>query len=266
MFYRQSFSSPRRQSIIKGLKKADTVVMDTIHSATPPTKQSSADMSETNKVSVASGNHVDKSRTEKGKMKENGLVTVDEEQSGGMERRPAPTMSDTDAESEWDSEPVAIPTQSLSDLTTSSHRDEIDGHQLETLHQVKQEKEGGDAMEMSELQIDPASNDDDNITGSNNPSNEVVTEGDGMEVSSRSMEDLLAIMGSSSVASEAVVEPSHLQPHTMSQCSVMSLDGLLGDTAYFLHFRVVSKSGQKYVICDVPNPDSISDLWPLLFP
>ena len=143
---------------------------------------------------------------------------------GGMERGPAPNMLDTDAESERDSETVATPTQ-LSDVTTSSEvkRNEED---------EKSEKEEEKIRHLSNAsETRTRSNDD--ITGSNEASNE-----NGAEFSG-STEDLLAIMGTGEPESDT-------RPYAMSQCSVVSLDAALGtDTVYFLHFRVVSNSGQR---------------------
>ena len=161
----------------------------------------------------------------------------------GMERSPAPTMSDTDAESERDSGTIAT-SISLSDISGAP----TEPHERE--EKMEDEREGGEgegeeererkaATEEVERQTSTDSQsqtlsrqeDDDVTVNSNNQTNEI-----GREMASSS-DDLMAMLTGET--------PFRPRPPAVSQCSVMSLDALLGDTAYFLHFRVVSNSGQR---------------------
>ena len=165
--------------------------------------------------------------------------------SDSVERSPAPTTSDTDAESERDTETGATPTPLVLDEKVSSEKgvkEEVDGNKTddEKSGGVSREGEkgaeegerGADGEEGAASEAGKGSSEDEDLTGSAVPSNL------NSELSG-STDDLLAIMGSG--------EATETRPHAESQCSVMSLDAMLGDTAYFLHLRVVSKSGQKSV-------------------
>ena len=307
--HRQPFSSPRRQSSIK---THDIVVMETMESGTP-TNQPSNTIESANKFESESESKVAKTDENQWPLTTEVHVVVTETEDsvgasgGGMERSPALSMSDTDAESERGSETIATPTElSVSDLRCpveeggvaegnrtgdelvreemgeegrgeggegeregeeegrgekergedeeegrgegeggeEERREGEGGEEGEKGEEEKEgEKEGGeDGMVEGErqggdIQLIVSSesgthlNKDGEEAGSNNPSNE-------NDKFAGSAEDLLAIMGSG--------DPSEVaRPHAPSLCRVMSLDALLGDAAYFLHFRV---AGERLVV------------------
>ena len=254
--FRQPFLSPRRQSSVRTQKLNNTVVMEPLQQATPPENQQDEKVGKTD--GETDGGAEDRKTAESG---ERGVA------SDGMERSPAPTMSDTDAESERDSGTIAA-SISLSDVSgppevkermetegagkTEGGEGEGEGEREgEREGEGEGEGEGGkeevDRQTSTDSQPQSLSRQDDDLTASNNPSNEV-----GGEQMTSSTDDLMAI-----ISGEPPFKP---RPHAVSQCSVMSLDALLGDTAYFLHFRVVSNSGQRYVfISDVPSSDGSSN-------
>jgi hypothetical protein len=230
---RQPFSSPRRQSNIRTQKIDDAVVMEPLQQATPPE----------NRQEVVEGKETDGGNEGKStESREEGVANT------GMERSPAQTMSDTDAESERDSGTIAT-SISLSDV--SGPPTEV--HERE---KMEDEREGGEGEGEEEGEIKMATEeverktstdsqsqalsrqeDDDVTINSNNQNNEI-----GQEMAS-SPDDLMAMLTGET--------PFRPRPPALSQCSVMSLDAFLGDTAYFLHFRVVSNSGQRYTYTPV---------------
>ena len=238
----------------------NAVAMDTRDSATPTQKTANAKsftaLLEKSKSDGELKTETEKERScelssgrEKGSLEvlptgEKGMIPVIRFKVGSdnVERSPAPTTSDTDAESEWDTETGATPTPLVSDEKVSSEKggkEEVDGNKTddEKSEGVSREGERGEeGEEGAEGEAGKGSNEDEDLTGSTVPSNL------NSELSG-SADDLLAIMGSG----EATGEATETRPHAESQCSVMSLDAVLGDTAYFLHLRVVSKSGQKSV-------------------
>ena len=257
---RQSFSSPRRQSSLslRTQKSNDVIVMEMPRSATSTENSSTVATTENEQIDKSGGESVLITESKTESESQNGLV---KDGACGMERSPAPTMSDTDAESERESENIATPIMQLS-LTEITADLEVEGGgegeregeeeregEGEKEGEGEGEKEGEGEGEVEEEKLDLESrqsgsgkehesfaslpNEDDDITGCNNPSNK-----NDQDELPGSADELLEIMGS---------EEPRPRPHAVSQCSVLSLDAVLGDTAYFLHFRVASISGQKYV-------------------
>ena len=253
--------SSRRQSSVR-TQKSNNVAVDTQDSAMPPPEpedtaagKSRSDSEVVSEVEAEKSSE-SASATERvtlevisGEKEEGSAISclVDGSSDGGLERNPAPTMSDTDVESEREAERSATPIQLVSDVSILSEKgdqEEINGGKMDDEKSENPERETevedakGETEERRDMQksieaeLSSQPNDDDNVSGSNNPSN---VNG---ELSS-SADDLLAIMGSADLP--------QVRPHAISQCSVISLDAVLGDAAYFLHFRVVSKSGQRLV-------------------
>lgn len=254
--HRQAFSSPRRQSRTQTPKN---VAMDMQDSATPTQRPSTPEKdSDTAKINdddviakdtipEEKGNEpvageLDSSTQGSGTLevvpnsnkKRNPAVKFTIERSG-MERSPALTVSDTDAESDREAMPTLVVSGVNGGPAEEGEREEVAGTDDEKSEKAEEgEEDAKDEVETQESMdsgkdLCPNSGD-----GTTNQSN--LNGGD----LSNSTDDLLAIMGSG--------EPVKSRPHTMSQNSVISLDGILGDATYFLHFRVISKSGQRLFV------------------
>ena len=276
---RQPFSSPRRQSSLKTPTLLPNVAMDKQDSATPtqspltPEKDLNTSQMNNDEVMAKEGEkEVDPTTSELDSARESDALEVvpnrNKEKSaavkftserGGMERSPAVTVSDTDAESDRES----MPTVAASGVSESPAGEGEEGKregeegEREDGEGAEGEREDGEgereneAIERSETTAEEETRkenrekDEREETGDSRPK-----KGDDvMDLSnmnggdlSGSTDDLLAIMGSG----EAVES----RPHAVSQCSMISLDGILGDASYFLHFRVISKSGQRLVRAD----------------
>ena len=135
---RQSFSSPRRQSSLslRTQKSNDVVVMEMPRSATPTENSSTVATTENEQIDKSGGESV--------------LVTESESQNGlvkdgacGMERSPALTMSNTDAESERESENIATPIIQLLLTEITADLEVEGGGEGEREGEEEREGEGG---------------------------------------------------------------------------------------------------------------------------
>ena len=223
--------SLRRQSAAAVQKASGSVVME-------PLKQSASPESEhsNEKLPGDGGEEDPKADDGTAHMSRNDGV------SDGMESDPAPIMSDTDAESERDSNlpsDISAPSESTEVTITSVKTANVgvEGEEGECVRGGGGEGEGGRGDTDRQISTETHSHtlfrlDNDDLSASH-------SERVAMEMTS-STDDLMAIISGE--------PPSEEKPHppVMPQCSTMSLDALLGDTAYFLHFRVISNSGQRY--------------------
>ena len=254
---RQPFLSPRRQSSVRTQNITDSVVMEPLTHSTPPTEQQQQQQqqqqTDVEEETKSDGETEGRAESEKSGESEQSEVGGASE---GMERSLAPTMSDTDAESERDTGTVATAI-SLSDESVPMETRERGTSEImaDRTEGGCEDSEGGEGVcEGVKVIVDRQTStdtqsrtlshrhDNDDLTASNNQS-------DGIDrVSATSTDDLMAIISGEPPSDDRP------HPHTASQCSVMSLDALLGDTAYFLHFRVISNSGQRYVCVYIQWP------------